>query len=204
MEISPDELEWRDNYKLLTGAIVPRPIGFVSTVSQSGIRNLAAFSFFNGVCPKPLVISFAPMNRSGGEKKDTLRNIEETRQFVVNVVTEDIVLKMNETAPEFPPDVDEFAVSGLTPAPSAIVKPPRVLESPINMECELLQVIQISELPGSGSLVLGKVVHMHIADELYFDGKIDGQMLKPVARLAGDEYCKVTHRFQLKRPKLKT
>lgn len=203
MEIVPESLAWRDSYKLLVGAIVPRPIAFVSTESKAGIRNLAAFSFFNGVCPRPFIISFAPMLRgSDGQKKDTLRNIEETGQFVVNVVTEDIVQAMNETAPEFPPDVDEFVVSGLTAIPSVSVKPPRVKESPIQMECELYQTIQFGDEPGAGFLVLGKVLRMHIQDDLYFDGKIDGYKLKPVARMAGDEYAKATDRFHLKRPTL--
>ncbi|OFW75084.1 MAG: hypothetical protein A2201_13175 [Alicyclobacillus sp. RIFOXYA1_FULL_53_8] len=203
MEISPEDLEWRDSYKLLTGSIVPRPIGFVSTISPAGLHNLAAFSFFNGVCPRPFIVSFAPMQRGNGEKKDTLRNIEDTGEFVINVVSEDIVVRMNETAPEFASDVDEFVVSGLTPIASSVVKPPRVLESPINMECELVQVIHFGDEPGAGSLVLGKVVRLHVRDDLYFDGKIDSWKLAPVARLAGDEYCKATDRFRLKRPSVK-
>lgn len=201
MEIVPESLAWQDSYKLLVGAIVPRPIAFVSTVSRNGVRNLAAFSFFNGVCPKPFIISFAPMLRgSDGMKKDTLCNIEETGQFVVNVVTEDIVVAMNETAPEFSPEVDEFTVSGLTPIPSVSVLPPRVKESPIQMECEHVQTLQFGDEPGAGFLVLGKVVRMHIRDDLYYDGKIDGLKLKPVARLAGAEYAKATDRFRLIRP----
>lgn len=203
MELIPDSLAWRDSYKLLVGSIVPRPIAFVSTISRNGVRNLAAFSFFNGVCPKPFIIAFAPMFRgSDGKKKDTLVNIEETREFVVNVVTEDLVFKMNETAPEFPPDVDEFEVAGLTPVSSISVRPPRVMESPIQMECELVQILQFGDEPGSGFLVLGKVVRMHIRDDLYFDGKIDPDKLKAVGRMAGDDYARTTDRFPLKRPTL--
>lgn len=203
MEIVPESLAWKDSYKLLVGSIVPRPIAFVSTVSKDGVRNLAAFSFFNGVCPRPFIISFAPMLRgSDGQKKDTLRNIEETKQFVLNVVNEDIVQAMNETAPEFPPEVDEFSVSGLTPIPSVSVTPPRVKESPIQMECELVQILQFGDEPGGGFLVLGKVLRMHIRDDLYFDGKIDGHKLKAVARLAGNEYTKTSDTFTLVRPKL--
>jgi flavin reductase (DIM6/NTAB) family NADH-FMN oxidoreductase RutF len=201
VEIVPNSLPWRDAYKLLIGAIVPRPIAFVSTVSEDGIRNLAAFSFFNGVCPQPFVISFAPMWKgSTGGKKDTLANIEATKEFVVNIVTEDIVQKMNLTSPEFPPDVDEFDVAKLTPVDSVKVKAPRVLESPINMECKLLQVVNFGNEIGSGSLVLGEVVQMHVRDDVYFDGKIDPDMLRAVARMAGSSYATTRDRFELVRP----
>lgn len=203
MELTPDTLPWRDVYKILTGVIVPRPIAFVSSVSADGVFNLAAFSFFNGVCPRPFILSFAPMRRgSDGQKKDTLSNIEATGQFVVNIVTEEIVRQMNETAPEFPPLVDEFVVSGLTPVPSEVVRPPRVLESPVNLECVLEQVLDFGDEPGSGSLVLGRVVHVHVRDDLYADGRVDGRLLHPVARMAGDEYCRASDRFTLKRPSL--
>lgn len=203
MQINPDSLVWRDTYKLMVGTVVPRPIAFVSTRSADGINNLAAFSFFNAVCPKPFIVSFAPMNRgSDGTKKDTLVNISQTKQFVVNLVNEDIVEAMNKTAPEFSSDVDEFVVSGLTPAPSVKVNVPRVLESPINLECVLEDIVSFGDEPGAGSLVLGRVVHMHVRDDLYYDGKIDVEAYRPVARMAGDEYTRVTDRFTLKRPTL--
>jgi flavin reductase (DIM6/NTAB) family NADH-FMN oxidoreductase RutF len=204
MEFIPDELPWRDCYKLLVGCIVPRPIAFVSTVSKDGIRNLAAFSFFNAVCPKPFIISFAPMFRgSDGEKKDTLRNIEDTGEFVVNIVSEDIVAAMNETAPEFPPEVDEFAVAGLTPVPSMVVRPPRVQESPVQMECQLVQVLQFGEGPGGGCLVLGKVVRIHVRDDVQRNGRIHPDVLRAVGRMAGDDYCRTRDRFAMPRPTLK-
>ena len=140
MIIDPNNQTFRENYKLMIGSILPRPIAFVSTISKNGIHNLAAYSFFNGVTSNPPSICFAP-NRKGrdGSKKDTLINIEETGEFVVNIVTEDIVEPMNETAPEFPPEISEFEQVGLTPVESQIVKAPRVKESPINMECKLKQ-----------------------------------------------------------------
>jgi flavin reductase (DIM6/NTAB) family NADH-FMN oxidoreductase RutF len=203
VDVTPGELPWRDSYKLLIGAIVPRPIAFVSTVDKSGVNNLAAFSFFNGVCPKPFIISFAPMRRgSDGSKKDTLRNIEETHEFVVNVVNEPLVSPMSQTNPEFPPDVDEFEISGLTPVASHLVKPPRVLESPIQMECQLVQVVHLGEETGSGSLVLGRVVKMHIAESVYADGKIDPAKLQAVGRMAGDVYARTTDRFAFQRATL--
>jgi flavin reductase (DIM6/NTAB) family NADH-FMN oxidoreductase RutF len=202
MQLDPKTLAWRDVYKLMIGAVVPRPIAFVSTLSRDGIPNLAAFSFFNAVCPDPFIISFAPMRRgSDGQKKDTLRNIEETEEFVVNVVTEDIVEKMNLTAPEFPPEVDEFQIAGFTPVQSTRVTPPRVGESPISMECKLKQIISFGDHVGSGSLVIGEVVYLHVRDDLYENGRILLDRYRPVARLAGDEYARVTDRFVLKRPK---
>lgn len=203
IKIIPDELpSWLDSYKLLIGSIVPRPIAFVSTVSPDGVYNLAAFSFFNGVCPRPFIISFAPMFRpSNMEKKDTLRNIEATGQFVVNIVTEDIVAEMNQTSPEFPPDVDEFEVAKLTPIPSTKVIAPRVAESPIHMECELVQVLSFGDAPGAGNLVLGRVVAMHFSEAVYQNGKIDIEKLRPVARLAGDWYSRTNDRFVLNRPR---
>src|SRR5215471_16902210 len=153
----------------MVGVIVPRPIAFVSTVSADGIRNLAPFSFFTGISANPPVICFSPMVRaSDGTRKDTLRNIEAVKEFVVNVVSEQFAEKMNICSAEFPPEVDEFEMSGLTPVASDVVKPPRVKESHINMECRLYLTIEISELPGGGNLVLGEVVRFHVEDE-YFD-----------------------------------
>lgn len=200
MQFQTDELTWQESYKLLVGSIVPRPIALVSTVSASGVQNLAAFSFFTAVCARPLTIAFSPTRRNSGEKKDTLRNIEDTRQFVVNVVTEDIVEAVNQTAPEFSPEVDEFAISGLTPVTSVCVAPPRVAESPIQMECDLVETVTLGELPGGGSLVIGRVVQLHVRDDLYVDGKIDPNQLRAVARMGGDEYCRTSQRFQLPIP----
>ncbi|HEY9744844.1 MAG TPA: flavin reductase family protein [Oculatellaceae cyanobacterium] len=201
--IDPTRISQQDNYKLLIGSILPRPIAFVSTQSPEGILNLAPFSFFNGVCSNPPTVLFCPTVRgSDGQKKDTLRNIEATREFVVNIVSEDIVRPMNETAAEVPFEVNEFELAGLTPAHSVVVKPPRVMESPVSLECQLQQVIYVGDGSiGSGSVVLGTVVQFHIREDLYRDGRIDTALLKPVARLAGSAYCPVRESFELQRPK---
>lgn len=205
VEFIPDDMPWTDAYKLLIGTIVPRPIAFVSTVSETGVNNLAAFSFFNGVCPRPFILSFAVMRKGNdGSKKDTLVNIEATKCFVVNIVSEDIVAQMNLTAPEYPEDVDEFVESGLTPTPSVSIAAQRVAESPIQMECELVQIVSFGEEPGAGSLVLGRVKRIHLRDDVYESGRIDIERLRPVARLAGDAYSRTTDRFSLKRPTLKS
>ena len=202
MIISPQEHDYRDIYKLMIGAIVPRPIAFVSTLSLEGILNLAPFSFFTGVSANPPVVCFSPMIRgSDGKKKDTLNNIETTREFVVNIVSEDFAVQMNICSTEFPPEVDEFQQSGLTPISSDLVKAPRVKESKINLECKLLQVVHVSPKPLGGSLVLGEVLCFHVADELWEDYRIDPDKLKPIGRMGGPTYTRTTDRFDLVRPK---
>ena len=199
MIIDPEETSIRDVYKLMIGSILPRPIAFVSTTSSEGILNLAPFSFFTGITSQPPTVCFSPGRRpTDGAKKDTLNNIQTTGEFVINVVTEAIAEQMNEAATDFPPEIDEFEQTGLTPVPSKVVTPPRVKESPINLECKLHQVIEIGPKgPGGGALVIGEIVMFHVADELVRDGRIDTSALKPIGRLAGQEYTTLgrRHRF---------
>ncbi len=191
----------------MIGSIVPRPIALVSTRSEAGISNLAPFSFFTGVSANPPVICFCPIRRPGADPrpdayKDTLRNISRTREFVVNVVSEEIAEKMNITAGEYPPEVDEFEVAGLTPVPSDLVKPPRVAESHVQMECVLYLAIELSALPGGGNLVLGEIVRFHIADHLVENFKIDPDKLRAVGRMGGNSYARTRDRFDMIRPKV--
>jgi flavin reductase (DIM6/NTAB) family NADH-FMN oxidoreductase RutF len=186
----------------MIGSIVPRPIAFVSSQSPEGALNLAPFSFFTGVSANPPTILFCPMVRGSDSKtKDTLRNISATREFVVNVVSERFAEEMNLTSAEFPPEISEFAESGLTPVPSEKVKPPRVLESPINMECRLNQIVTVGAEPLGGSVVIGEIILFHIADDLFDNFRIDLEKLAPIGRLAGSSYCRVTDIFDLIRPK---
>lgn len=202
--VDPKDHAPRDIYKLMVGAIVPRPIAFVSTVSPDGVRNLAPFSFFTAISANPPVICFAPMIRaSDSSRKDTLNNIEATGEFVVNVVSEDFAEKMNVCSGEYPPDVDEFDLSGLTPISSDLVKPPRVSESRIHMECRLVQVVHVSPKPLGGSLVLGEVLRFHIAPELFDNYRIDPDGLRAIGRMAGATYSRTTDRFELERPAVK-
>ena len=202
MIVDPKEAGWLDTYKLLIGAIVPRPIAFVSTLSPEGVANLAPFSFFTGVSANPPVVCFCPMRRGGPyPHKDTLHNITITREFVVNVVSEEFAEHMNATSAEFPPDVDEFVASGLTPIPSDLVKPPRVKESHVHMECKLYLLVEVGGVPGSGNLVLGEVVRFHVDDQ-YVDGlKIDPEKLRAIGRMGGATYTRTTDRFDMVRPK---
>ena len=204
MIIDPRSSDPRNVYKLMVGAIVPRPIAFVSTLSAAGVRNLAPFSFFTGISANPPVICFSPMVRgSDGEQKDTLKNIRETREFVVNVVSEEFAERMNMCSGEYPPEVDEFELSGLTPVQSDCVKPPRVKESHIQMECRLLQIVDVSRRPLGGSIVLGEVLRFHVDDALFDNFKIDPDKLKPIGRMGGPTYTRTTDRFEMERPQVK-
>lgn len=185
-------------YKLLVGAVVPRPIAFVSTVSLEGVTNLAPFSFFTVASANPPVLCFTVSFRE--PRKDTLVNIRETREFVVNIVSEEFAAKMNVTSAEYPYGVDEFAMSGLTPAPSDLVRPPRVKESHVNMECRLLQTIEVSNQSMGGTLILGQVVRFHVDDAMVEEFRIDPEKLGAVGRMAGNTYCRTSDRFEMIRP----
>lgn len=202
MEIKTDSLEWRDAYKLLQGSILPRPIAFVSSLDENGNANLAPFSFFTAISADPMMVCFSPMRRGkDGAKKDTLKNIEKTKQFVINIVGEEFVGQMNECATEFASEVDEFEASGLTKEKSAAVKAPRVKESQVHLECELDQVFHFGgDYAGAGSLVIGKVIHVHVNDDLYESGRINSEKLNPVGRLAGATYTlPLAKTFELQR-----
>jgi flavin reductase (DIM6/NTAB) family NADH-FMN oxidoreductase RutF len=202
LEIKTDTLEWREAYKLLQGSVLPRPIAFVSSQDENGNANLAPFSFFTVISANPMMVCFSPMRRgTDGAKKDTLKNIEGTKEFVINIVSEEFVQQMNDCATEFTSDVDEFEASGLTKVDSVAVKPSRVKESKVHLECVLDQVLHFGgEEAGAGSLVIGKVVHVHVADELYESGRINSEKLNPVGRLAGATYTlPLAKTFELQR-----
>lgn len=182
----------REKYRLLTSCIVPRPIAWVSTMDRNGVLNAAPFSFFTGVSVEPPMIMFA-VERRHGQKKDTLVNIEDTGEFVVNVVTEATVEAMNETSRDFLPEEDEFALSGLTPVASVHVKVPAIQESPIHMECVLRQIIEIGSSPHA--LVIGEVVGVRVRDELMRDGRIDMEKLLAVGRMGGKFYTRASARM---------
>ena len=201
----PAQHPTRQLYKLMTGIIVPRPVALVSTVDAAGNPNLAPFSFFAGVGSAPPTVLFCPALRPAaageGQRKDTLRNVEETREFVINIVSEAISAQANLTAAEVGPEVDEFQLSGLTPIPSEAVKPPRVAESPAQMECRLMQVIYTGDQPASGVVVLGEVLRFHVREELVHDFRVDPAGLDAVGRMAGNTWVRTHDRFELIRPK---
>ncbi len=202
MELDPESLPVRERYRLMIATILPRPIAWVSTISPDGRPNLAPFSFFTGITAQPMSVCFAPVNNRDGVVKDTLINIRATRQFVVNLVDEANAEKMNQTAANYPYGVSEFEKAGLTPLASVKVRPPRVQESPIHMECELIQIVTLSEGPLGGNLVIGRVVHLHVGDAVWNGGKPRHQDLKAVGRMEGDWYSRTTDAFELPRPTL--
>jgi flavin reductase (DIM6/NTAB) family NADH-FMN oxidoreductase RutF len=198
----PAEHAQGDIYKLMVGAIVPRPIALVSSVDEAGVRNLAPFSYFTACSSNPPVVVFCPIFRPvPPAAKDTLRNIMATREFVVNVVSEEFVERMNATAAQVGPEVDEFELSGLTPVASDLIKPARVAESHVHMECRLRQIVQVSDKPGGGSLVLGEVLRFHVREDHIENFRIDPDKLRAVGRMAGSTYVRTTDRFELERPK---
>lgn len=197
MQLDPQTLGATDVYKLLIGCIVPRPIAWVSTIDAAGIANLAPFSFFMGVCNDPPTIAFSAGPRENANK-DTVANIQSGGDFVVNIVDDSLAEQMNLSAGDYPPDADEFALTGLTAASSVKVRAPRLAESPVNMECRVSQIFSVGQ--GPHSLVLGEVVYFHVRDDLYHHGRLDQHALRPVGRLAGHLYTHVNDIFELKRP----
>lgn len=199
MELDPATIAPQNVYKLLIGCVVPRPIAWVSTVGADGVHNLAPFSFFNAVCNEPPIVMFSSGPRDG-HTKDTVRNLEHTGDFVVNVVDDALAEAMNLSSGEYPSEVDEFALAGLTAVAGVKVRSPRVGEAPIAMECRVSQILHIGH--GPHSVVLGQIVHFHVRDDVYEarTGRIDLRRLRPVGRLAGDLYTRVHDLFEMKRP----
>jgi flavin reductase (DIM6/NTAB) family NADH-FMN oxidoreductase RutF len=209
MIVSPSDLSHSELYGILLNSVAPRPIAWVSTASSSGQLNLAPFSFFNAVCTDPPLLAFAPGLRRPkepevrrGEAKDTLRNIRETREFVVNIVTYELREAMNLTSGEYDASVNEFELAKLTPQPSKIVRPPRVAESPVSFECKLHQILDFSTVPTSGSLVIGEIVSIHMNDAHLKDGRLDRNSLDLIGRMGGLQYTRTTQRFEMVRPKV--
>jgi flavin reductase (DIM6/NTAB) family NADH-FMN oxidoreductase RutF len=198
MELSADAIPPASMYKLLVGSVVPRPIGWISTISIEGVHNLAPFSFFNVASANPPHVLFCPTIRgTDGGRKDTLHNVRDTGEFVVNIVTQTLAEAMNLTSTELPADVDEFAIAGLTIAPSQTVKAPRVAESPIHFECQVAHIIDL----GGGHVVIGRVLHVHVDERVLIgEDKIDIHALQPIGKLAGNAYTRVTDLFDLARP----
>jgi len=209
MDITASALSHSELYGLILNAVAPRPIAWVSTLSGSGQPNLAPFSFFNCVCIEPPLLAFAPGLRApkqsssaDGEAKDTLRNIRETKEFVINMVTFELAEAMNATSGEYDASINEFELAHIDPAPSEIVKPPRVAGSPVSFECKLDRILDFSSSPKSSSLVIGEIVSIHVADSHLKEGKLDRNSLDLIGRMGGMQYTRTTQRFEMVRPKV--
>jgi len=187
-------LRW-DPFKAL---VSPRPIGWISTLGANGVVNLAPYSFFNAVSTDPHFVMF-----SSGGRKDSQRNAEETGEFVCSLATYDLREAMNRTSEHVAPEVDEMVLAGLTPAPSKLVAPPRVAESPVAFECKYWRTIELPGPdggPGTHAIVLGQVVGVHIDDAAIVGDKVDVTRLKPIARLGYGDYAVIDEVFELSRP----
>ena len=204
MNVRPDELSYREFYRILIGAVVPRPIAWVSTLSN-GRLNLAPFSFFNAVSAKPPLLGFSPSLRwvdGRPAPKDTLRNIRETGEFVVNMVTFAIAEAMNLTSGDYESSINEFELAKLATRPSQVVRPPQVAQSPVSFECKVERIIDFGSEPPSGSLVIGEIVSVHLEDEVLKDGRLDADVVDLIGRMGGMEYSRTTQRFEMKRPEV--
>lgn len=191
----------RDRYAWMIDIITPRPIAWVSTISAEGRTNLAPFSFFQGVCAQPPTLLFVGANDRNGKKKDTIVNIEQVPEFVVCVVPHALGAAMNQTAAALPYGESEFDKFGIAAAASTQVRPPRVAESPVALECRLDRIIQVGEGPLAGNMVLGRIVCAHVNEEvLNAEGRIDPAKLDLIARMGGDLYARTTERFSISRP----
>lgn len=198
MIVDPSKLTRDDAYRLMISAFIPRPIAFVSTRSRAGVDNCAPFSYSMGVSSRPMVLAVSIGSR-GRRPKDTARNILDTREFVVNVVTEAIAERMNVASADWAEDVSEFDEADLTPAPSEVVAPPRIAESPVNFECRLQQHVVVAD----NTVCFGEVVRLHVADDVVWNGRVDARKLRAVGRLGGAQYCRTRDLFEMVRPKIK-
>lgn len=203
MRFDPKDLPVPKVHALLLGAVTPRPIAFASTVDKDGNVNLSPFSFFNCFGSNPPLLIFSPARRGRDNTvKNTYENVQDVGEVVINVVSYDMVQQTNLASAEFPKGVNEFVKAGFTEVPSLKVKPPRVKESPVSMECKVLQVIRTGDQGGAGNLVICEVVMIHVKDEILDkDGRIDPFKLDAVARLGGDWYCRVQGDSIFKVPK---
>lgn len=194
-----EKINPQDAYKLVVSSVVPRPIAWVVSQDEAGLVNVAPYSFFNAFSDNPVVIGIGCGPRPEGAAKDTLANIRATGQFVVNLVPFEHVQKMNVTAVDFTPEVDEMAEAGLTPVASARVKPPRIAESPVALECETFQLVPA----GRHTIVLGRVLGVHIKDDCVLDAAkcyVDTPKLGLVGRMHGRGwYVRTTDRFEVPR-----
>jgi flavin reductase (DIM6/NTAB) family NADH-FMN oxidoreductase RutF len=204
MNVRPDELPDRELYRILISAVAPRPIAWVSTLSD-GRLNLAPFSFFNVVSAEPPLLGFSPSLRQAGggpAPKDTLRNVRDTGEFVVNVVTFRVAEAMNLTSGDYEVSINEFELAKLTTRPSQVVRPPQVAESPVSFECKLNRIIDFGSEPPSGSLVIGEIVCVHLEDEVLREGRLDPDSLDLIGRMGGAQYSRTIERFEMKRPEV--
>ncbi len=201
--IEPSESDWRTSYNLLIGGVAPRPIALVSTISEEGINNVAPFSFFNAFGANPPYVAFSPsFSGRDGSAKDTLENVQKIPECVIQVVTYDLVEQVSLSSATYPKDIDEFVKSGLTPIDSVLIRPKRVKESPIQMECKVEQIIPLGGTKGSGNLVICRVIMFHVRENIFVNDRIDPQDIDLVGRNSANFYTRASGNavFEVIRP----
>jgi len=201
---NPAKLDIKTNYHLMISGIVPRPIAFVSSISEAGNLNLAPYSFFNGFGANPPIVGFSPaLSGRTGLPKDTLLNIKETKEFTISIVNSDMVGQVSLASCEYDRDTDEFYKTGLKKEKSLIVKPPFVKQSPFVMECKLYDIVHLGNKPASGNLILGEIVMFHISEDILNNqDRIDPVLLDAVSRMGGSWYSQSKKGlFELKKPR---
>ena len=191
IEAEPSDWHGRAFYFLMNALVIPRPIGWISTISAAGVRNLAPYSHFNLMGSNPFYLAFASTG-----VKDSLTNLREVPQFVANIVTMSLLERMNFSSCDFPPEEEEFGWAGLTPVPSAKVRPPRVGEAKAHLECE----VQHIHTDGNANIVLARILHAHVDRSVWRDGRVDPRLLDPVCRLAGSGYARLGELVNVQRP----
>jgi len=191
LEVSPGDWAERDLYLMMTALVIPRPIGWISTLSPEGVRNLAPYSYFNLMGSDPFYVAFGSTT-----EKDTVANLRKVPEFVANIVTMHLLEKMNFTSTDFPQSEDEFSWAGLTPVPSAKVRPPWVGEAKAHLECEVVQIVD----DRNTHIVLGRIVHVHVDPSVWRDGRVDPRLLDPVCRLSGSGYATLGELVNVQRP----
>lgn len=191
LEVGSDDWSQRDFYQLMTALVIPRPIGWISTISASGVRNVAPYSYFNLMGSDPFYVAF-----SSTGVKDSLANLREVPEFVANIVSMDLLEKMNFTATDFPREEDEFMWAGLTAAPSVKVRPFRVAEAKAHLECALVQIVS----DRNTHIALGRILHAHVDPGVWREGRVDPRLLNPVCRLSGSGYASLGDLVNVPRP----
>jgi flavin reductase (DIM6/NTAB) family NADH-FMN oxidoreductase RutF len=191
LEMAPGDWPERELYQVMTALVVPRPVGWISTISASGVRNVAPYSYFNLMGSDPFFCAFGSTG-----VKDSLSNIREVPQFVANITTMHVLEKMNFTSTDYPRDQDEFEWAGLTAVASKKVRPPRVGEAKAHLECELVQIVS----ERNTHVVIGRVVHVHVEPSVWKDGRVDPRLLDPICRLSGSLYANLGEIWSVQRP----
>lgn len=202
MYFVPSAEDSQTTYKFLTGSITPRPIAWVSTLSKAGVANLAPYSFFTVASVNPPVLCVVQTTPAAREMKDTLKNLSDGSDAVVNIVSRNLAEAMNQSCGDYPPEVSEFEMANLATVTSQTVKAPGVADALVRFECTLREIKVVSDLPMGGRMMLLNVVGIYIADHLLKDQRIDPGLLNTVGRMAGNEYCLTNERFSMERPKV--